>query len=320
MRVRVLSDSDVAQVDLAVEDYIAVVRDVWRMHGQGPAVLSPPKSGLRHADGSHIMAMPATIVDLNVAGLKWVAYYPQNKLAHRPAVSGIIVLNELRSGSVIAILNAARITARRTAAMTCVALDLLAVRPLKTIAIIGTGSEAATHIEFLGTSIGTLDRIVVAGRTYESASEFCGRQPQLKGVDLQPGVSTEMAVRDAQAVVTATDSSDQLLKGEWLTAGVTLVLIDSAGKEVEALAHSDRVIVDDLALLQTNEGRRRFPAGVPKTDGAFGDVIRGRAVGRNTTAERITAIPFGIGACDVAVADRIFRRAAAAGVGCECDV
>src|SRR5204862_1079467 len=76
----------------------------------------PPKPGIHPRPNAFIHAMPAYLADEDVAALKWVSGYPDNPSRSLPYISGLIVLNDAATGQPLAVLDAAEITAARTAA------------------------------------------------------------------------------------------------------------------------------------------------------------------------------------------------------------
>src|SRR2546421_538492 len=79
-------------------------------------VRSPSCSAASSRPNAFIHAMPAYLADEDVAALKWVSGYPDNPSRSLPYISGLIVLNDAATGQPLAVLDAAEITAARTAA------------------------------------------------------------------------------------------------------------------------------------------------------------------------------------------------------------
>ena len=84
----------------------------------------PPKIGVHpRPAGSFGHAMPAHLRGPDPAGaddlvgMKWIAGFPENRAAGLPAIHGLVVLVDARTGVPAAILDAGPITAERTAAV-----------------------------------------------------------------------------------------------------------------------------------------------------------------------------------------------------------
>jgi len=83
----------------------------------------------------------------NALGAKLVTFYPENQGIHTH--NGVIILFRPETGEPMALMDGRLITEMRTAAVSAVATDLLANRDTDTLAIIGSGVQARSHLEAL---------------------------------------------------------------------------------------------------------------------------------------------------------------------------
>lgn len=310
-----LSRDNVTAALPPLEERLARIRDalVWVTEGRAEV---PPKFGVHPPGARHAHAMPALLPDGRGLGIKWLADFPDNKTRGLPTVPGVIVLNDPANGMPLAIMDGTVVTAVRTAAVTAVALGACA-RPTAAVAtVVGTGVEARSHLEVLPHGLPSLVRIWVVGREARSAERLCAEMAPRVGPALTPTANREEAVRDSDVVVTVTtNTTTPLLKMEWLKAGVTVVVLDNGGKETAILYAVDRVLVDDRKSFASPEVLERYSSGVPRVAAEIGEVLLGRAPGRTTAPERILVLPFGIAACDIALAVPIYELAKARGFG-----
>jgi len=167
----------------------------------------PPK-------GRHVHAMSAFIPDIQALGLKWIADFPNNRSLGLATLSAIIVLNDPDSGAPLCIMDSARITATRTAAMTAVSLLACARQNVETAVIIGTGVQAAAQSRTLPAVFPRLRRFFVVGSDLAKAIRFCHDTGSPKFV---PAATRKEAVESADIVVTVTNAvRDPLLEADWL--------------------------------------------------------------------------------------------------------
>ena len=110
-----LSRQEVADLLPPILDQIDLVEETYRAMARGRVEL-PPKPGVHPREDAFIHAMPAYLADADVASVKWVAGYPANKQRGLPYISGLIVVNDAETGFPTAVMDAAEITAARTAA------------------------------------------------------------------------------------------------------------------------------------------------------------------------------------------------------------
>lgn len=311
-----LSRDDVAAALPPLPEQFRRMRDALTWQSAGLAE-TPPKFGVHPPEGRHVHAMPSLLPDGRGLGIKWLAYYPNNKLAGLPPIFALIVLNDPRTGVPLAVMDGAVITAARTAATTAVSLEVCARRGAEVAAVVGPGTEARAHLQVLPHVLPHLARIWVVGREASQAERFCAEMaPKTAPLPLVPTGNREEAVRDADVVVTVTTArTERLLEFEWLKRGVTAVVLDNGGKETGILSKVDRVLVDDRKPFREAEILSRFPAGVPPIDAEIGEVLLGRAPGRVSDGERVLVLNSGIAACDVALAGPVYERALALGRG-----
>jgi ornithine cyclodeaminase/alanine dehydrogenase-like protein (mu-crystallin family) len=134
------------------------------------------------------------------------------------------------------------ITEMRTAAVSAAATKLLAAADAKTLAILGTGVQARSHVEALRL-VRPFEEIRVWSPTNRHAQRFA------QEVDGKP-MSAENAMRGADVIVTATSSKTPVLKGEWLKPGCHVNAVGACRpdwRELDDTAMTNVVFVDSRA-------------------------------------------------------------------------
>ena len=144
------ADVDAALPDL--ETQVALAARALQALGEEAAEM-PPKLGVHPRPGALLHAMPAWLRTRDLVGLKWVAAFPGNNARGIPAISGLVVLNDAETGLPMCVMDAARITAARTAAVTGVALELYLPGGARTVAILGAGVQARGHLPQLARAL-----------------------------------------------------------------------------------------------------------------------------------------------------------------------
>ena len=159
--------------------------------------------------GGFLGLMPALTPD--GLGLKAVTFYPSNVERGIPTHMATIFLVDPQTGTPLAIMDGRLITEMRTAAVSAAATKLLASAESKILAILGSGVQARSHVEAL--------RLV---RNFEEVRVWSRTQGHAKGFAKEIGAKAmpiEEAVRDADVVVTVTNSKTPIVKGSWLKSG-----------------------------------------------------------------------------------------------------
>ena len=144
-------------------------------------------------------------------GIKIVTFYATNTERGLPTHMATIFLVDPKTGAPLAVMDGRLITEMRTAAVSAVATRLLAAPDAKILAILGSGVQARSHVEALR-FVRSFEEIRVWSPTKAHAERFAKEI----GAKAMPA---EEAVRDADVVVTATNSKTAVLKGSWLRPG-----------------------------------------------------------------------------------------------------
>jgi ornithine cyclodeaminase/alanine dehydrogenase len=280
-----------------------------KAHGR---VLMPPKPTLHPFPGTLLQAMPAWVEAAHAGGMKWVSAFPQNKQRGLAALSGLIILNDVETGLPEAILDAAWITAARTAAATAVAARVLARQASQVVGVLGAGVQARANVAALKHVLAKLRRVLVYAPRAETVESFARDIATEHALQVTPVPLPELAVREADLVVTATTwprvSGEPPLQPQWLPAGVFASVVDlDASFTAATVAEFDRRFTDDLPTMAVAREKGTFRAWAEAED--LGRVVAGMRPGRQRDDEKLLAIILGLGIYDVVVARRVLDEA-----------
>src|SRR5438093_9587350 len=127
-----------AHVEAAVSPRRAldVVRDAFIAYARGRWTM-PPKVYVPAYPAGDFRAMPA--LGAGHAVLKWVTSFPGNPAKGLPTVSGVVLVSSAEDGRLVAVLDAAAVTAIRTGAAAVLAAETLGRPDAKAAAVIGAG-------------------------------------------------------------------------------------------------------------------------------------------------------------------------------------
>jgi thiomorpholine-carboxylate dehydrogenase len=182
-------------------------------------------------------------------GLKIVTFYPPNAERGLPTHMATIFLVDPETGAPLAVMDGRLITEMRTAAVSAAATKLLAPRDAKILAILGSGVQARSHVEALR-PVRNFEEIRVWSQMPAHAERFA------KEVGAK-AVSAEEAVRDADVVVTATNSKTPVLKGSWLKPACHVNAVGACRpdwRELDDEATSNVVFVDSREAAMKESG------------------------------------------------------------------
>src|SRR3954463_14724053 len=132
---------------LPMSECIEAMTDALRTLAQGGAIL-PLRQVVRLPDGRNAFAlMPAALEQPSALGAKVITVFPGNDATPYDSHQGAVLLFDMEYGRLIAIIDASTITGLRTAAVTAVATRLLSRPESRTLALLGAGVQATTHLE-----------------------------------------------------------------------------------------------------------------------------------------------------------------------------
>ena len=174
--------------------------DALRKLLQDPAVRVPPRLIQPLPGGASLFVMPAH--DAQLAITKLITFVPGNAARGLPSIQGDIVVFDVTTGRRLAILDGPTVTARRTAAVSVLAAQLLAPRRDGPLLIVGAGVQGHSHLEAFQATLG-LQEAWIASRSSASAEALVQHARQL-GLRARRVDDANAALADCPLVVTAT--------------------------------------------------------------------------------------------------------------------
>ena len=170
MQVLILDQDEVNRL-LPMEGCMDAMRDALAALARGDALM-PLRTIVWLPDHSGgLAAMPSVLPAAGALGIKVITVFPGNLGTEFDSHQGAVLLFEGGHGRLLAIMDATEITAIRTAAVSGVATQLLARRDAGDLAILGSGTQARTHLEAMLVAR-PIRRVRVWSRTRERADTF----------------------------------------------------------------------------------------------------------------------------------------------------
>ncbi len=267
-----------------------------------------------------VAAMPAWMAQPPAMGAKLISVFPQNRRRGRDSHQGLVALYGTDDGRLLAILHAGAITAIRTAAVSGLATRLLANPDARTLAVIGSGVQARTHL-YAMLAVRPIASVRVWSRNADHAHAFACEHQQAAGVPVYAVGSVQEAVAGADIICTVTASAQPLLSGQWLQAGAH---VNAAGASVpgfreldsEAIARG-RLYVDsrESAMAEADEVRIPSAQGLIGEDhiiGTLAELAAATCAGRSSAEDVTIFKSCGMAIEDLAAAHYVYERALAA--------
>ena len=263
-----------------------------------------------------------------ILGVKVLTVFPANAAHGEESHQGAVLLFEAERGRPLAFLDAASITAIRTAAVSALATRLLAREDAGDLALLGAGVQARTHLAALR-EVRTLRRVRVWSRNPESVHRFARDESARHGLRIEPVATAREAVAGADLICTVTAAIEPVLEGEWIAPGAHVNAVGACtpnARELDTAAVvRARLFVDrrESALNEPGEiltPLREGAIGEDHIRGEIGELVIGRVAGRISPEDVTLFESLGLTVEDLAAARHIYRKALEQGRGVSLEI
>lgn len=292
--------------DLVVGAYLAYAR--------GQAV-NPDSYFLRFPDDprNRIIALPCSLEQGDpIAGIKWIASFPDNIHAGLDRASALFILNDRRTGYPLACLEGSLISAARTAVSAVIGAHYLhgGSRHIRRLGVVGCGLIALNVIAFFRQLGWQIDALSLVDTDLGRAHAFA-RTPAMAPLACTAGTAIG-AIAACDMVLFATTAGQPHVFDAALFSHHPTVLHLSLRDLAPAIVLQAQNVVDDvehslkahtsLHLAEQETGRRDFIAG------DIAELIEGRF---RADPQRLRIFsPFGMGILDLSLAQAIWQDSA----------
>jgi alanine dehydrogenase len=280
-----ISDEEV-QATLEMEPCIDAMERAFTELGEGIAV-SHPRQRYRVARGARArearedrggdaaayMAniIPGAVPGMGVAALR----YDSTVMREREVAGGrrleflypsgrswgFVLLFSLETAEPLAVIQDFSLSALRVGATTGVAVRVLARSDASVVGLFGSGNEARRNLEAI-CCVRRVAEVRVFSPSQEHREAFAAEASQRLSVPVRPAVSPREVVDGADVVMCATNSSQPVFDGAWLTPGqmvATIANTDHVQRRTEAdettFRRADLIVVNHRQTVVDNRQR-----------------------------------------------------------------
>lgn len=260
--------------------------------------------------GVSLLSMPS--LGAHWAGVKTVTIQPANPSRGIPLINGVYVLFQRDTMQPVAILDAAALTAVRTAAVSALATKYLAPPGPTRLLVFGSGVQARAHVDAIA-AVRELSDVGVIGRSEQRVAEFVASLARTYPV--HQGKMQDVATADV--ICTCTTSPQPLFDGSLVRSGAH---INAVGTHSPDTREVDSMTVRRAAIVVETREAALAEAGdllIPLDEGIdvharivaeLSDVVRS---GFSRTGDDLTLFKsVGVGFEDLAVAGVAHERIA----------
>lgn len=305
-KITYLSDEDLEGLEIQPSEVADVIESAL-IAKASKQLHTSPKTAILPGDGRYAMSTLA-VGDDGFIVTKQVTVCPNNPAKGLPAINGAIMVMDGQTGVLRAVLGANWVTAVRTAALSVVAARRLADPTAETMAFVGAGVQAHSHLVAFS-EVFPLKSIRVFGRGKANVDKLCRRARDM-GLEAQTADNAKDALRDVDLVVTSITldySTEPFLDARWLKPTAFAAITDACIPWLpEGMTAFKTVIVDDRKQ-ESESDKPMLP--YQRITGDLTEIVSGAV--DTTLSVKPAAFAFrGISLGDYATAVLAVRRAA----------
>lgn len=298
------------------QEILQAVTLAYQIHAQGNSCL-PHSNFLRFPNNEkdRIIALPAYLGgEVDTAGIKWIASFPNNLALGMERASATLILNSAQTGHPYAIMESSVISAKRTAASAAIAAKYLRVnQSLATVGLIGTGLINFETVRFLLATRSEIKTLLIYDLSQERAEQFQHKCQQLsRNLEIKIVKGINAIFQNALLIACATTATKPHIFDISACHPDTIILHTSLRDfSPEIILSADNVVDDvdhvcrastSIHLTEQETGHRNF------IRCTLGDVLNGIASPRQDNKITIFS-PFGLGVLDLALGQLAYKLA-----------
>ena len=315
-----LSESDV-QSAITMSEALTIAESAFSEYARGQATMLPRISQTLPGTAGLFRILGATLPLQRMFGLKTLTGFPGRRLENETYFA--ILLFEMESGALRAVISANYLTGLRTGAASGVAAKYMSRADANSLGIVGAGTQAWYQAEAI-CAVRTVHTAKVFSRDPSKANQLASRLEKDLSVRAIAVSSAEEAIRESDLVVAATTASVPIIQGAWLKPGAHVSGIGANTRTKQELDPTcferARVVADsrEQVLDECGDLRSAVDGGTVTSNVVYaelGELTAGLMPGR-TSPEEITIFKsVGIALQDIAVAAALFATAERCGLG-----
>ena len=270
-----------------------------------------------------INCLPATLLDDQICGVKWVSVFPPNPRRYGTQnLSAIMILSELERGYPVCVMDGTLCSNMRVSSVGALATQALSRENSEVVGFIGAGEQA--KMQMLGIKSvrpGIKVCKVAAKEAFEEQNFIRELSPLMPDVTFVAcNTVLQDAVEGADIIVTATSAQAPLLKAAWIKKGAFVNHIGGWEDEYKVIEMADKIVCDDWDTVKhrTQTVSRCYTDGIISDADIHAnlvDVLSGEKAARENDEEFIYFNAVGLSYLDVSIAVEMYRRALDAGKG-----
>jgi alanine dehydrogenase len=323
-RLRFLSGRDVATA-LPMPEAVEAMKEAFRRLSAGEAVMPPRTHIAVESPPGDALFMPAHIPATGRMGLKIVTLFGDNAARGLPLIQALVIVLDAATGSPLAVMDGASLTAIRTGAASGAATDLLARSDATVAAIFGAGPQGRTQLEAV-CAVRPIRRAMIFDASADRAEALAREMAPRLGIAVLAARSAAEALAGADVVCTATTSAEPVFADSDVAPGTHINAVGSYKPTVREIpaetVRRARVVVDHRPAAFAEAGDLIIPIqqGLITKDHVYaelGEIVAGLRKGRESPEQVTLFKSVGVAVQDIEAANRVLVAAERLNLGTE---
>ena len=290
-------NADEVRRALPMDQTIAAMKEAFASLSSGTAVV-PLRTRLPISNHDAVsLFMPAYLKSDSGEALavKIVSLFPKNPAHGLAFIQAAVLVLESDTGRAVALLEGSTLTAIRTGAGSGAAIDLLARKDSKVVAIFGAGPQGKTQLE-AACSARKIETVYIYNPTRSKAETLVEQMAGYNSIpkNLIVAKTPKEAIENADIICTATGSTSAVFEDKDVKLGTHISAIGGYTPEmqelpVETVARS-RIVVDSYTTVMEEAGDivKAIQAGLiqeSRIHAEIGEIVLGKKSGRQSQGE-----------------------------------
>lgn len=301
---------------LPMKTCIPIMADALRHLAEGQSS-QPLRTLSILPDGNIFGFMPAYLGKNDFFGAKIATVFHTNAGTGYPTHMGYVMLLEAEHGSVCALADASAITSVRTGAVSGLATDLLARKDAHTLALIGSGAQAWSHLEAM-LCVRDIREVSVYDVDPARTAAFVSKATAHFRVPVLPAESVTDAAANADIICTVTNARTPILSLSQVKPGTHINAVGAYAKNTREIASdlvaASRLYADKMESILQEGGEFLIPKSEGLIDeshivGDLGGLLLGQTPARTHDAQITLFDAHGLAVEDVACVRWLYLHA-----------
>lgn len=249
-------------------------------------------------------------------GAKVISAYAPNMGTGYPSHIGYVMLFESEHSTVAGMIEAGSITEIRTGAVSAAATDLLARKDAHSLAFVGAGAQARSHLAAIR-EIRAITSVTVYDLFPEAARRFKKEMEAAYQIPVQVCESVAEAVKEADIICTVSPSKEPSLYASMVRPGTHINAVGTFTPNTREVASdlvaASRLYADQVEAMKLESGEYLIPLQEGLITeahilGSIGGLLAGKVEGRTDDSQITLFDALGLAVEDVACARYVYEQ------------